>query len=370
MNKKYLSIFLIALLFSSCGENKNSKNDVYENTIKGKKAELKKIGQFVIQEDSTAFIGRFRNVKFREGKLVLADMFNPALFFIDINGNIVKKFKFEKGEGPGEVNEIGNFEIMNGRIYISDMGNLRWSVFDTTGRFIKSEKPFYDPRSKTQGLYYENASITESYAGQIYVSIIEVKYIRDLQQNKSKSIAILDSTLIIKKVFGFMDDIYSKLRIYISTATMTVDSKGFIYYSQKPTYSIYKYDSSGNFVKVFGVKGKFKVINENLIANQPYSQIDRIAKKYSTSSALFSSPKGYILHLFVDLTDKFFDTGSLPDRINYLKVYDTDGNYISSDIKLDGVLITVDNEGKLYVYESDEPGNRVIGIYELKVIKD
>jgi len=75
MNKKYLSIFLIALLFSSCGENKNSKNDVYENTIKGKKAELKKIGQFVIQEDSTAFIGRFRNVKFREGKLVLADMF-------------------------------------------------------------------------------------------------------------------------------------------------------------------------------------------------------------------------------------------------------------------------------------------------------
>ncbi|CUT02828.1 hypothetical protein JGI17_11612 [Candidatus Kryptonium thompsonii] len=49
-------------------------------------------------------------------------------------------------------------------------------------------------------------------------------------------------------------------------------------------------------------------------------------------------------------------------------MYDLDGNYIPSDIELPGILLDVDDEGRLYIYESDEPGNRVIGIYELKVV--
>jgi hypothetical protein len=368
MKHKIVIIFLIVLFLNSC--TKNSNIDVYVNTVKGKKAELVKVGKFVMQEDSSAFIGRFRLVKFRKGEIVIADMLQPILFFIDFKGKIVKKYKWKKGEGPGEVIKIGDFEIMNDRIYISDMGNFRWTVFDTTGKFIKSEKLFYDPRNRIEGLYSENSNGMESYNNKIYVSIIEVKYNRELHQNKSKAIAILDSTLEIKKVFGFMDEIYGKFKIYEPTSEMTIDKKGFIYYSQIPTYRIYKYDSDGNFIKAFGVKNKFKVIDEDLPGNLSISKIDRIAKKYSSGESLFSSPKGYIFHQFVELTDKFIETVSLPDRIHYLKVYDTDGNYIPSDIKLSGWLTTVDDEGRLYILERDEPGNRIVSIYELKVVND
>jgi len=371
MKNKYYILFLIILILNSCGENKNPEIEVYENTIKGKRAELVKLSQFIIDENSSAFIGRFMNVKFREGKLIIADIMQPSLFFINPNnGKIVKNLKWKKGEGPGEILIIGEFEIMNGRIYVADMGNFRWSIFDTTGKFIKSEKPFFDSLNEKEEFYAENAKGMESYNNKIYTTIIEVKYNRELQQHKSKSIALLDSSLKIIKVFGFMDEIYGKLRLYQPTAAITIDKNGFIYYSQMPSYRIYKYNSDGNFIKAFGVKGNFKVINEDLTANASFQKIKTISTKYSSAGELFSSPIGYILQQFVDLTDKSFDTRNFLDRIHYLKVYDTEGNYIPSDIKLPGWLMTVDDEGKLYIYENDEPGNRVVGVYELKIVKD
>ena len=43
---------------------------------------------------------------------------------------------------------------------------------------------------------------------------------------------------------------------------------------------------------------------------------------------------------------------------------DTTGFYLNGEI----FLSDVDDEGRLYIYESNEPGNRVIGIYELKFV--
>lgn len=361
--------FVAAILFIACEQNRHSTNNVYQNTLKQKKAELYKSGQFVIKEDSSSFIGRVFNFKFRQGKIVLADVIQPSLFFIDTKGNIIKILRWKKGEGPGEIKRIGEFEILNDRIYISDNVNLRWSVFDTSGNFIKTTRIFKDTKSKNNASYYDGGKMV-GWGNKLFNCIVEVKYDREFNQHKSKSIAIIDTTLVIEKVFGFMDEIYSRFRIYILAPAMTIDKNGFIYYTQRPTYKIYKYDSNGNYLKVFGVKGRFRVIDEDLPRNLSYDEINKKSKKFSSTEGLFSSPKGYILHQFVELNDKFFETRSFIDRINYLKVYDLEGNYINSEIKLPGVLMTIDEEGKLYIYEKDEPGNRIIGVYEIKFIDD
>jgi len=359
--------FLIIIIFTACVDIKNNGVQIFNNTYNTKKASLNRIDSFVIQEDSSFYIGMFGNVKFRKGRMVIADRLRPALYYINLNGKNNKTLIWEKGSGPGEVYAIESFEILGDRIYISDMGNRRWSIFDSTGTFIRSAKPFADPKSSTQGLYYENGGIMEVYENNIYTTIIEVQYSRPSEYNNSKTIVQLDSSLTINNAFGFVDNIYKQYNIYMPTPALTIDYKGYIYFTQVPTFRIYRFDSKGNFLKAFGVQGKFRMIDEDISAYQSIREINRQAQKFSHTVGIFSTPHGYLLFQFADLTDEFFVSRSLLDRKNYLKVYDEKGNYIPSDIRLPGIILTIDNNGSIYIYENDTPEMRRIGIYKLEI---
>jgi len=376
MKLKLLIIIIVVIFLNSCEKKEELKSEVYENTVEGKHAEIIKINSFKIEENPESFIGTFLFVKYRNGKLVLADYLKPQLFFIDkSNGKILKKINFKFGKGPGEVIKIGSFDILEDRIYISDMGNLRWAVFDTVGNFVMTARPFSDaPKTnlneKQIGTYEGNGNIMDIYKDKIYNCIIESDYNRDLQQHHSKTIAILDSSLNIIKVFGVMDKIFGELKNYFINPMITISKEGYIYHTQAPTYRIYKYDIDGNHLITFGIKGKFRIIDKDIPSNLSIPEIIKRSLEFSVSDAIFSSPKGYVLYQFLDRTENLYETRNLLDNNYYLKVYDVNGNYISSDVKLPGWLISVDDDGNLYIYEKDEPGNRTIGVYELKIADD
>ncbi len=364
MKKNKIWILFFVIIFISC--NKNDNKEIYENIITDKRIKIKFIRSIKIGEDSTSIIGKFRNVKFYDGQIVIADLIKPTLFFMDKNsGNITKQISWTIGKGPGEIMKIANFEIVQKKIYISDMGNFRWSVYDSCGKFIQSKKPFYDPLSRVSGKYSENSGVSVSYSNRIFVGIIEPKYNRPYHQSKSKAIAILDTSLVIKKTFGFMDKIYETYNISNSYPTLTITNNGFIYFAQQPSYKIYKYDLFGNYIKVFGVKKKFKEIDENLPPFISRAKASKIMKKFSHTDALFSTNDEFIYHQYGELSDKFLKSKSPIDRNYFLKVYDSDGNYIPSDIKLPGRILTIGDENELYIYESDEPFNRIIGVYKI-----
>lgn len=365
---KFLAIISLLTLFISCKDGEEL--EVYSEEVQGKKFILNKLREIKIEEDSLSFIGRILEAKFLDNNLIIADMIQPKLFFFNENGKLIKQFNWSKGEGPGEIKQIGSFDLVNGKIYISDIGNFRWTVFDSTGVFINGIRPFADPRNDSNQNIYENGSIILHFGDEIFTSVIEDKYNRDLYQYRSKCIASLSSELEIKHVFGKMDGIYRKYKIYIPIAEMTIDDAGYIYYSQVPSYLIYKYDRQGNLIKVFGLKKNFKELSEDLPRTLSMNEIIRISKKYSFTDALFYSSKGYILYQYIETTNTFFESKSLLDRNNYLKVYDLDGRYIKPDMKLPGVILTTDSKGNLFILETDEPGNRHIGVYEINVVDD
>lgn len=367
MNFNQLLLLLIIFLLVSCNDTRGPKLEIYENEKDDIRVEFTKINDFLIKEDLSAYIGRFRTAKQWNDYIVISDMLRPELFFITKYGEIEKKIKWDQGKGPGEVSRIGNFEIIDDKIYITDIGNFKWSIFTMDGKFIKSSQPFFDPRKKQVGEYSENANIMISSNNKIFVSIIEVKYF--MEQYKSKSIAVLDTSLNIINTFGLMDDIYRQYDIYDATAFLTADNYNNIYYSQMPTYYISKYDSSGKLIKTFGKQGIFKQINEDLPAYLPREKIREKLLKFSLAGELFALPSGFILQQCTNLTEEFFNTRSFIDRINFIKIYNLEGDYVESDFIINGFVLTTDDKGYIYIYESDEPGNRRIGIYKLTIIE-
>ncbi len=366
--KLNLIILLLTLVIYACSEKE--KLNIYEKTLSNKKSIIRKIREITIQEDSTTFIGRFRVAKFYRGKLVVADILTPALYFINsADGNIVKEISWTKGKGPGEISRIANFEILDDKIYISDMGNLRWSIYDSTGKFLESKRPFQDLQSKNSGKYAENCNIIESNNKKLFVCIIEHKYNREYQQNNSKSIAILDSDLSTIKIFGFMDKIYSKYNIFMPYPSLAIDKKGFIYFSQEPTYKIYKYDSNGIFIKAFGVKSDFRMIDSNLPLFISRQEANKKSKEFSHTLSLFTTKENFILHQYSNLNDDFYKSKSVLDREHFLKVYDNLENYIPSDIKLPGLILAVENND-IFIYINDEPFNKKVGIYRIEIIEN
>lgn len=367
MRYLYLLILLCAYWFSSCSDSQ--KNGHYENQIEGKRIVLSKLSNYIINESSGSYIGRFLKQKFINNELVIADIIQPALFFINKNGYITKILRWSKGEGPGEVSKIGDFEIVNDRIYISDQGNFRWSVFDNTGVFLKIARPFKNPRNKEDKNYFDLRSIHK--VGEYLIcSVTDSRYNLDYTQYKSKSLALLDSTLQIKKIFGRMDDIYREIRYFDPTSLITIDEDENIYSCQKGAYLIYKYDKDGSFIKSFGIKKDFRIIEEEFKRSLSKDEIHKKYLNFSATVGLFYSSKGFILQQYANVTDKFATTRDLTDRQNILKVYDIDGNYIESDILLPGVLLATNNEGNLLILERDEPGNRIISTYQVKLTED
>jgi len=356
-------ILLLVILF---GCSSNSERD-YDHYIGYRKenVKLEKIRQFTICETSENFIGIIDNVKFKQGQIVISDYVQPVLLFIDpSNGKLLKSIKFKKGKGPGEVLNIENFDVASDKIYLYDRGNLRFSVFDTMGIYIRSI-----PWGINADLLIASSGGLIVRDNKIYVHVVESRYNSEALRYKSKVIAILDTSFNVLKTFGVMDKIYQKVRVYLTKTPFCFDSSGNIYYTQSPTYRIYRYDSYGNLVKIFGVKGDFKQIEEDVPTFAPQQKLSEIFAKYSWNIKLsyLHVGSGYILQNYHSPTLEFYRTRDFLKSKHYLRVYDIEGNYVD-DIELPGIFLTAAENDEIYILESDEPGNRRIGVYRLLII--
>ncbi|CUT05035.1 hypothetical protein JGI24_01611 [Candidatus Kryptobacter tengchongensis] len=348
---------LIVLLLVSC--KKGGETKVYNFTLPNKICELKRVSEILIKETKDKFISEILFVRVKFGKIFISDRLQHIIVVLNKKGDI-EKFIGRRGSGPGEIKEIMDFDIDdNGLIYIFDMGNMRFSVFDTMGNFINSFKL----RSNLVGPIRS----IRVHDGKICVGIIEPMYFNESEIYKSKLVAVIDTQGNVLKLFGVSDEIFKKFKVYYTHILIAFDKFGNIYTSQvRGTYRIYKYDRNYNLVKVFGTQGKFRPIKEDMPWNLPIPKINELALKFSYAISIHVIDT-LVYFQFADLSLEGIKRRNPFYHHYYLKVYDIDGNYIQSDIKLPGEILDIDEEGNIYIYEDNEPGNRRIGIYRLEI---
>ncbi len=290
--------------------------------------------------------------------MIILDRIGVKIFFIDIASGAIIRSIGRIGRGPGEMLEIVDFDVSNSGIFVYDQISRRISRFDVNSReFLYS---FPAPPSNLLP-----TSRIKVRGDKIYFGVAEAKYGEDIY--KSRSIAVFDFKGNLLNLFGVWDEIHKTFKYGGgSIISFDYDRFGNIYSADWKSYSIYKYDSSYKLVKVFGYQGIFRMPVEDIDPFLPYPEITkRLMKSSSTMWIIVSGD--YVYHHFYDATEEGVKTRNPLRFKNYLRVYDLDGNYIPPDIELPGVLLDVD-DGKLYIHKSDEPENKVIGIYRLKVI--
>jgi len=352
-------VVIFVLFFVGCG---GRGFGVYERVIEGKEVILERVGEIYVKETGDKFIGDFRPdaVIIRWGKFFAADRYYPKIWVIGMDGRIEKYIGGKLGKGPGELVEIGNFDVSDdGFIYIFDQGTRRVSCFDTSGRFHFS---FQFPSDIVPDI-----GVIRVYGDRILCGAVESKYLNPYKKYRSRVVAVFDLRGNFVDMFGVRDEIYKRFHYGGATPEIAFDSLGRIYIAQWATYRIYRYNSNFKLERVFGFKGMFREPEEDIPMDVAMN-IRKLMRELMKSSETGSLRvwKGYLFYEFFNLTERTIETRNYLYNDRYLKVYDLDGNYIRSDIKLSGKFLDV-YDGNIYIYESNEPGRRRIGVYRLRI---
>jgi hypothetical protein len=353
-----LFIFILIFFICSCGsKNTEGKVEYYDFVLKDKSANLIRLNEIEIKEDDEKFIGEIMYVRIKNRKMFISDRIKNVIVVLNMMGEIEKVIG-KNGRGPGEILEISNFDVGdNGLIYLYDMGNRRFSIFDTGGIFFGS----FNLNVNLYGLTHIRVK-----RNKLYINVVEPQYLNPSEIYKSNRVAVIDTTGNLLVLFCKSDEIFKKFKLRYFNAVFDFDKFGNIYIAQSGTFRIYKFDSKYKLVKYFGHLGQFKLVDQDIPWGLPLHKTLELVLRYSDTWSIHVRDS-LIYYQFVNLTIESFEKRNPFYHRYYLKVYDLDGNYIPSDIELPGRILDVDEDGNIYIYESNEPGKRRIGVYRLRI---
>lgn len=267
------------------------------------------------------------------------------------------------GEGPGEFRDVrGGITVLNDTLIIIDLALQRVNLFQTEGEFIRS---FQFPAS----LHY-TGSLAELFEvdSTLVMPVYENKYAPIEEYHKSRTIAFLNLEGNIQQLIGKHPEEYSRFNMYSPNVSITIDNNNHIYQLSHASPVIHTYNETGELLNRFGVAGEhYQAVSFDYSPNMPIEEIERLALKKSSTSNIHWLTSGYILHEYLNITEESQTKRDPMLHERYIQVYTDDGIYIPSDIPLPGVLLTVDEDGLLYILTDHTPGNRTIDVYELHI---
>jgi hypothetical protein len=275
------------------------------------------------------------------------------------------------GHGPGEfVANAGIAFDKNDNLYVVDTGTRRISVFDSTDTFkysFKIEDKFGIFRPDFINIVNGNIILNVVDVNKIYNDITS-SFILGLFTKKGKPV----------QQFGKFDKIYHKYHLpSCMYAFATADEeKNIIYYTEGATYKIFAYNYMNGTQYSFGFHGnKYKEIKSGLTKElgRPMDESFKFECSISHYKDIDFINNRYLIVQYFNYNVRYGANGKIAYKHsesdindNYIQLYDVRGNKYLGEIYLeDHKYITVDNEGCLYLMESEISVDK---LYKCKLI--
>jgi hypothetical protein len=380
-----LFVVLIILTISIClivenkgdKDNKDKNNDTHDisNNFRDEsykyKLSLKMISDIKLEFSKKSPLIAFTSVKVNnKGMIYISDYLSSNIKVYNQEGKIINIIG-RGGHGPGEfVAHAGIAFDKNDNLYVVDTGTRRISVFDSTGMFkyfFKIDDGFGIYRPDFIDIVNENIILNVVDVNTIYNDITS-SFILGLFTKEGKPV----------RQFGKFEKIYSKY--YLPScmyAFATADEeKNIIYYTEGATYKIFAYNYMNGTQYSFGFHGnKYKEIKSGLTKElgRPMDESFKFECSISHYKDIDFINNRYLIVQYFNYNVRYGANGKIAYKHsesdindNYIQIYDMrDNKYLGEIYLKDHRYITVDNEGYLYLMESEISVDK---LYKCKLI--
>lgn len=137
---------IVAVLFLSCSKNEKVPDNITEIHIQVENVEGKvdissmfedSVDIIPLETTSECLVSEIQKVECRNQLIYISDRGGQTIYVFDEKGKYVRSIG-QKGNGPGEYSELGDFIFVGDSILIKDKFQSKILVYDTLGHYLSS----------------------------------------------------------------------------------------------------------------------------------------------------------------------------------------------------------------------------------------
>ena len=388
--RKSIILFCASCLFFSCNQNAEISQDkpplqnVAAQTVEKQKIRMEKVSEIHLQENEETYIGTIQRIRVDQNRIYLMDRSRKQVLIYSMEGEFIRALG-RSGEGPGEFRYLYTMDVKDHLVTCFDQGNMRMTLFDTSGVFIRS----FGTRSQDSVPLGNCVAITQHHTILHCQQSTKLTREDDLKLSYPWLICEFDTLGNVlshhgkfnRQIVGDkIDKPFTEFKWSFPRFITSRDSQIFLYFFNIPI--VVRYDESHAVSQVFNVATsitKPKWVDKNAeklrhLSPEARAKLAIQRMKNEHSIITFISDMAYVdkHSLLFILQGEEGRQGIDRTRSYYLSAYDVNtGHRLMTDMHLQSEKsvhfqrIAVDQNGFIYSIHNHQPDNFVIAKYEI-----
>ncbi len=338
--------FTSVLLFGSCIGDQNEGHNRFKVEVQ-KNIELDgKSSQYLYSLYPIASASSTNEL------IALPNYRNPiGVTLVDYEGNFIEQIGSE-GRGPNEILSARYIGLDNhDNVVINDKSSSLIKKFDRSERSVESYRNYSD-----QGIDITSRDMKQC-DGQWILSISHFEY---TPSDTSSLIGIFDKEFQVLDMFGSFDPYLIDRKTILQDPITSIDCENGKLYSthvKVPFIQIFDLDGFSKQERVEFIPPSFRLSDRfiEMIDVGGQKEYQDFLIEEQSMSLLLAYTDNYLLHIFRNETELFFETRNFMDREHYVAVYSIEDYSFLGEVQLEGAPLGVTKEGYIINLVDDDP---------------
>lgn len=341
-----LITLISVLLFSSCTNNQQAEHSLFDIEV------IKKIE---LDDQASQYLYSLypiASASVNDEIIALPNYRNPiGVTLIDYEGNYISHVGSE-GRGPEEIQSARYIGLdYNNNVVINDKASALIKKYDS------SDGTVHAFRNYTEDGFDLTSRDMKQCDNQWILSINHHEY---APSDTSTMIGILDDEFRFLEMFGSFDPYLLEKKTILQDPILSVDCESRELYTthvKVPFIQIYDLDDHSKTGRIEQVPESFKLSDRFIDMIEAGEQMDyrRFLIEEQSVSLMLSQNDQFLMLLFRNDTEEFYETRNFIDREHFIAVYSLDDYSYLGEERIDGAPLGATKEGFLINLVNDDP---------------